>query len=725
MLYIVVFLNLIGTIFLFNYNKKLKKRFFYAISFFISNILVYLYCDKNILYFIINCLSMIFIFYFIENKSVKKLAYILLFFSISFYLEIFIFNFKHLSTLFFNDEYLNVTNFNGLRKEDDYYVVTDENGVNLTFSNVSSEIKSLNIKIKTSNNKPIFATVSLANISFPAIVPIISRSIDYNNIRSTYFVLRSANGISKMQIYLEKLKKNEKIYIENISINCKIPIIFSFVRFIVVFLFFSVLYMIRPSSSIRKIGMCDNFKFKKVILFLILVVLSSIFVISTEIFKQSKEIQDLTLYNDLTDALLKGNFYIEEKPTDELMSLKNPYSNQERHLGEGVFYLWDGAYYKGHYYVYFGIVPVLIAYLPFYFIFNFHLSNWLYVLSMTILSSGAIMYFWKKILQKYYPNISFLSYIEIVLFTILSSYIFEICTTPTLYIAPIITALFFCFLGLGLWTSFAIKESKIKLFLGSFCLALVAGCRPQLIFSVLIGLLILKDCIFKSRTLFSKKGIFNTILFVIPFLIVAIFLMYYNYDRFGSIFDFGTRYNLSTIDLYYHKFGLEDIFMGIYFFLFLPIQFQFKFPFIIKNAIKYDYSGDMLIEDMSGGLFSINHLLLLSVLIFILKKYFKNKDVYYIGCLSTIIGFFIIAIDSCKGGIVDRYLIDFSWLFVIPTIFVLLENKERIKKISWLRNVLLVMIIIIFSRHFLLMFKMLSDDTIIYNRVAYLVEFWM
>ena len=52
-----------------------------------------------------------------------------------------------------------------------------------------------------------------------------------------------------------------------------------------------------------------------------------------------------------------------------LKSLSNPYDYRLRSMTlepAGVSYLWDAAYYIGRYYVYFGIVPELLFFLPYY-----------------------------------------------------------------------------------------------------------------------------------------------------------------------------------------------------------------------------------------------------------------------------------------------------------------------------------------------------------------------
>ena len=62
-----------------------------------------------------------------------------------------------------------------------------------------------------------------------------------------------------------------------------------------------------------------------------------------------------------------GQLYLEEEPPDWLKSMDDPYDKSARdelQKETGEPYLFDVAYYDGHYYVYFGVVPVLMFYLP-------------------------------------------------------------------------------------------------------------------------------------------------------------------------------------------------------------------------------------------------------------------------------------------------------------------------------------------------------------------------
>ena len=49
---------------------------------------------------------------------------------------------------------------------------------------------------------------------------------------------------------------------------------------------------------------------------------------------------------------------------EQLEQMENPYDPQER-IDNNIVYRWDHAYYDGHYYMYFGVVPVFLIFLPY------------------------------------------------------------------------------------------------------------------------------------------------------------------------------------------------------------------------------------------------------------------------------------------------------------------------------------------------------------------------
>ena len=75
---------------------------------------------------------------------------------------------------------------------------------------------------------------------------------------------------------------------------------------------------------------------------------------------------------------------------------------------------------------------------------------------------------------------------------------------------------------------------------------------------------------FKKRELFGKKSIKETLALLLPVLPVAIAVCWYNQARFGSIFEFGATYSLTSNDMNLRGFNMDRLLRGLYCFLLQP-----------------------------------------------------------------------------------------------------------------------------------------------------------
>ena len=80
-------------------------------------------------------------------------------------------------------------------------------------------------------------------------------------------------------------------------------------------------------------------------------------------------------------------------------------------------------------------------------------------------------------------------------------------------------------------------------------MALVAGCRPQMVLFAVLALPIFRPRYITQKRLRSRAGAGECAAFLLPVVLVAVGLMWYNAARFGSPFDFGANYNLTSNDM--------------------------------------------------------------------------------------------------------------------------------------------------------------------------------
>ena len=171
---------------------------------------------------------------------------------------------------------------------------------------------------------------------------------------------------------------------------------------------------------------------------------------------------------------------LDVKTDPKLMKMENPYDTALRYqysMENGVDFRWDTAFYNGKYYVYFGVVPVILCYLPFYVLTGIHLPHYWILYMSAIAVMLAIIRLLYVIIKKYYPGTLFSLYIVLSFFAVNSCGTLLLLKRTDFYSVPIMMALMFTIIGIDLWCE-SLEEGKYvrwKLVVGSICMALVAG----------------------------------------------------------------------------------------------------------------------------------------------------------------------------------------------------------------------------------------------------------
>ena len=311
------------------------------------------------------------------------------------------------------------------------------------------------------------------------------------------------------------------------------------------------------------------------------------------------------------------------------------------------------------------------------------------------------------------------------------SYLLYALKRPDLYNVPIVSAIFFSILGLYLWiksTSYGKLNLKL-VFLGSLSMALVAGCRPQLLLTSLFCIPIFKDYL-KEKELLRKLMVF-----AIPFALVGLALMYYNYIRFSSPFDFGANYNLTTNDMTLRGFNIDRVFLGIYYMLFKSPDISLVFPFINKIFVDTQYMGVTISEPLFGGLITCNLILIVGLFVKKFKNLINNPNVYTLTIMCNIIAVVLVILDTQMAGILPRYILDFSWLLFLATAICLLALFNNIDKFNDNEKyyINLVFIILFLSstlfNYFLipvdLSYSLKYYNSTVYQQLSNMIQFWL
>ncbi len=116
-------------------------------------------------------------------------------------------------------------------------------------------------------------------------------------------------------------------------------------------------------------------------------------------------------------------------------------------------------------------------------------------------------------------------------------------------------------------------------------MALVAGCRPQMELFAVLALPIFWQRYITQKRLRSRAGAGEAVAFLLPVVLVAAGLMWYNYARFGSPFDFGANYNITGNDMTKRGFNMVRIGPAVFTSLFDLPRLKSVFPFLQETEV--------------------------------------------------------------------------------------------------------------------------------------------
>ena len=629
------------------------------------------------------------------------------------------------------------------------YTVLSENEIE--FSELNKEIK--NIKITPSATMPqtVQVTVHLTDQANQYYYSTPTRTI-YRDVEKSHYI--NINSIGSTQNLRLVFNSGEYILkLQDISVNEARPFDFSVARVVILFAILLLLYLFKPSSLIYEMKLCEaeNAKYNirtllcalLCIVFIVIGTLNPLF-IGLDYTENGVALAPLSMqhhnqYDELAQAILQGKTYIDNNDIPaSLLEMENPYDTtarmQQQNLS-GDQYRWDVAFFNGHYYVYFGIVPLLLMYLPCRAILDAPFPTAFGIIFFAFIFALGVFMLLELIATKYFRKISLGTYL-------LTSFAFIFCCgtmflvkRPDFYSLPIICAMTFVVWGLYFWLKGIQTQRKQALYflLGSFCMALSVGCRPQSVLMCALALPIFADFFFKDKYILTSKGIKNLVTLAVPFVFVASGIMYYNFIRFGSPFDFGSGYNLTTNDVTSRGFDISRTGLGLFTYLFQTPKLVATFPFIENVEISTAYVGKTIYELCFGGIITCTPVLWFLFCFGKAKASLKENKLLGVTAASIFVAIATVIADTQAGGLLQRYFSDFGYiLFLAATIviFALVDKNIDVQSTKNLHSLLFISTIFSVLYTLCLVFSV-ADVTIditrpqVFGYVKHMVEFWL
>ncbi|MGM9551238.1 MAG: hypothetical protein ACI3XA_03185 [Clostridia bacterium] len=592
--------------------------------------------------------------------------------------EIFFFNFEYFRSRTYDPiEYFTVTYSSGVKAKDGSYQIRSAHDY-IEISNIIGEVENIHISTNTTIHTVRFMATDDANINFYYAG---ERKISRFTQQTSYMKTNFTGEAKTIRITIPDIS-NRIVTLSDIRLNCPRPMFFNVFRILVCYLVLLFIHYFIATKDLWKVPFdADDKNQNSTTVALALVLAASFLAISSLNPGFVNPTQPhFNQYNDLADAFLKGQLHLDKEVPDVLKEMNNPYDRYERKAvfkNANMVEPWDTAYYNGKFYVYFGVLPVLLFYLPSR-LLGVDFPNFLAVVIFGWVLIAGVFLLYRQLIKKYLKDVPYLLYLTLSAVTILTGGVVYIIKRPDFYSVPIIGALAFTIMGLYFWIK-SIETEKINrlhMTIGSVFMASVIALRPNLIFYSCAAFIIFWDSVFKHRELLSVKSkvcddkyraLKNTLAFCAPYIIFASFVMVYNYLRFDSPFDFGAAYNLTTSDMTQRGFALDRFGLGVFEYLFRPPRITGTFPFLSSSLPETSYIGFTSKEGMFGGIFITYPVLWV---IFAMHKT-KHQWPFKLSTFLIITSFFVCLVDIHAGGILPRYTSDFAVFFVMAASIVI------------------------------------------------------
>ncbi|MCR4902395.1 MAG: hypothetical protein K6A23_06025 [Butyrivibrio sp.] len=525
---------------------------------------------------------------------------------------------------------------------------------------------------------------------------------------SSYIRIYTDGSCSGLRIY-PMLEEDEFIHLLEVSLNKPRPFSFSIVRVVILMIIGMIILLFKSSSPVYN-EVLDLKKRSHMALTAAVILLQLVIVIfaglSASPYKNWNSIGiHEKQYEELAKNIAGGHLEMDVTPPEFLSGMDNPYDYIDRSIESIVHdeaYLTDFSYYNGNYYVYFGITPELLFFLPVKLFLGKVLPTWIAALFCSIVYTLQVFRFVKVIIDRMYRETSLGMYLILSSAMAFGTGTLYLAAFGTTYSMPAICGMMLGLAGISLWIQASEEKGLSRLFLvmGAVLLALTIGCRPQYAFLVFLAFPIFAGEIrnglfFRLR----KDSIINTLCVMLPFIIYGFFILYYNYMRFDNPFEFGVTYLLTVNDMRSFNRAPAKLFEGLFLQLIQPLHITVAYPFMYIIDSKLTLQADQYMEPMLGGLFAISPILLFALGIFAnnaktginksdsdvnivsekVEAFANMKKAGRIGLLSAFIAIFIIVLDIVSAGTSQRYQSDFAIYLMFPALFVLLQLNMRYK----------------------------------------------
>ncbi len=397
-------------------------------------------------------------------------------------------------------------------------------------------------------------------------------------------------------------------------------------------------------------------------------------------------------YSNLTlDGFMAGHLYLRAVPPPALVNAENPYDPAKRPPGIA---LADMSYYKGRYYSYFGVAPVVTLFLPWRLATGQDLPApyaALFFVNGAFLASAALVW---ALRRRYFPESGAITLAVGIMAIGLASMTYPVLRRTSIWEPPVAAGYFFSTASLlCLYRGFHSRRVAAWFAAAGLLMGLAVGSRPTLIVGA---------CAFVPPVAWAWLHRRNddgtggppwwarAAALGAPFSAVVAGLFAYNFERFGNPLEFGLNYQLTgAYEAMVQHFSAGYVRFNAYVYYLAPAQWSRYFPFVepvhLPGAPPGYYSSEYVYGILSNLPFS--WFALLAPLALLRRPPGERGTLAaFAGSLAAFYGavgaFLLLFVTSTA-----RYMVDFAPVLVLLACVGLL-GAERLAPPGWRRSAL-------------------------------------
>ena len=439
-----------------------------------------------------------------------------------------------------------------------------------------------------------------------------AQSMNPDAIRSHYV---KAPGAGIVRIWIQE-ERGAIVPVTDARANVRVPFVINWMRVLAMALVLLMIAVWRPGSRLWRITL-DPSSTRQRLAFVGLLAIPTLLIgvsiihelwyTSSLVFHVSGDYTyDFDQYGHVADALVAGRPWLDLPVPEQLAATEHPYdvATRAQLLANGASPLyWDYAYYDGHWYSYFGVLPAVLLFVPYRLLAGHNLptsaAEYILVLLFIIFFSLLVL----RVIHRVMPKTSVAAASLVVVSSLVSAQMGYLLYRTNFYQIPFAASLTLTSLGLWLWLGADTSRRPLRpsdrwqagdakplslprLALGALCIAANFGCRPTFTLTALLAFPLFWPQIralgtgLRTRRIKPLQALRAPLAVIIPAILVVTPLMTWNMVRFDSPFNFGNAYQFSISDMTRHTTPSADMPANIWYYLFLPLRFMDRFPWL-------------------------------------------------------------------------------------------------------------------------------------------------